>query len=224
MWSEESTPDGDIDLTMTPGGRRDENELFLPNLERQKGEQGEMSPQWLSLCLESYLVIEQAKGWDKGQRPSPGKALLVTQHSRFTLFFYHGENRVFLGHVAHGDECPRSRKNGMDWSVREAGNRVGEERLNHAELEGRFQEGSHRDILWAKLPSLPELPLPKEAGARGKEDFLLSLVLARESLSGLTRVAGFEGNELRIPRSGLRLCPLFEHGTKTMPTALLRRE
>lgn len=72
VWSEKSTPDEDIDLTMTPGGRRDENELFLPNLERQKGEQGVMSPYCLSLCLESYLVTEQAQGWDKRQRPSPG--------------------------------------------------------------------------------------------------------------------------------------------------------
>lgn len=72
MWSEKFNPDGDIDLTMTPGGRRDENELFLPNLERQKGERGVMSPYCLSLCSESYLVIDQGKGWAKGQRPSPG--------------------------------------------------------------------------------------------------------------------------------------------------------
>lgn len=49
--------------------------------------------------------------------------------------------------MAHGDECLRSRKKGMDWSVREAGNWVGGQRLSHAELEGRFQEGSSRDML-----------------------------------------------------------------------------
>jgi hypothetical protein len=69
-----------------------------------------------------------------------------------------------------------------------------------------------------------ELPLPKEAAARGSEDFLLPLELARESLSGLNQVAGFEGNVLRIPRSGLSIRSLPEHGTKTMSTALLRRE
>lgn len=61
-------------------------------------------------------------------------------------------------------------------------------------------------------------------GWRGNEDFLLPLELSRESLSGLKQVAGFEGNELRIPRSGLRLCSVLEHGAKTMPIALLRRD
>lgn len=60
--SEKSTLDGDIDLTMIPGGRRDENELFLPNLERQKGEQGVMSPYWLSLCSERYLLEQVRAG------------------------------------------------------------------------------------------------------------------------------------------------------------------
>lgn len=54
---EKSTLARDSDSNMIAGGRRDENELFLPNLERQK-EQGAMSPHWLNLYLKNYLVID----------------------------------------------------------------------------------------------------------------------------------------------------------------------
>lgn len=68
MGSEKSTQHGDSDLNMAPSDRRNESELFLPNLERQRREQGVMLQHWPGLGLENYLVIKQAKGWDKEQR------------------------------------------------------------------------------------------------------------------------------------------------------------
>lgn len=66
---EKSTLARDSDLNTTAGGRRDENEVFLPNLERQKGEQGgDVST--LAQPVPGKLPGDRlGQGLDEGQRP-----------------------------------------------------------------------------------------------------------------------------------------------------------
>lgn len=66
---EKSTRARDSDSNMIAGGRRDENEVFLPNLERQKGEQGgDVST--LAQPVPGKLPGDRlGQGLDEGQRP-----------------------------------------------------------------------------------------------------------------------------------------------------------